>query len=163
MNANLRKALEADLPWMIRLAGECPSSPQWSEAVWQGVFAECRSARPFRAILIAEGEADEPAGFVVAACIAGVAEMENLAVSAACRRQGLGSALCMRAMAWARAQGADRMELEVRESNRGAIALYESAGFMVQGRRAGYYEHPVEDAFLMTSTLSGENMPAAQV
>jgi ribosomal-protein-alanine N-acetyltransferase len=116
-----------------------------------------------RAIFLAEDEAARLVGFVVASCIAGAAEMENLAVSADCRRQGLGSALCGRAMAWARAQGADKMELEVRESNQGAIALYRSAGFLVQGRRHGYYRNPVEDALLMASTLAGENSPAAQV
>jgi ribosomal-protein-alanine N-acetyltransferase len=41
------------------------------------------------------------------------------------------------------------MELEVRISNRAAIALYERAGFVQDGRRRGYYRDPEEDAVLM--------------
>jgi ribosomal-protein-alanine N-acetyltransferase len=52
-------------------------------------------------------------------------------------------------LAWAQRQGARRMELEVRISNRAAIALYERAGFVQDGRRRGYYRDPEEDAVLM--------------
>jgi len=40
--------------------------------------------------------------------------------------------------------------LEVRESNAAAIALYESFGFVILGRRKGYYDKPKEDALIMT-------------
>ena len=46
--------------------------------------------------------------------------------------------------------------LEVRPSNQVAIDLYRSFGFVVVGRRAGYYRDNAEDALLMTSNrLSG--------
>jgi [ribosomal protein S18]-alanine N-acetyltransferase len=41
------------------------------------------------------------------------------------------------------------LDLEVREGNEGAIALYRGLGFGVVGRRRGYYREPVEDAVLM--------------
>ena len=45
------------------------------------------------------------------------------------------------------------MELEVRAGSVGAIALYEGLGFVVVGRRRGYYREPVEDALLMRLEL----------
>jgi ribosomal-protein-alanine acetyltransferase len=40
--------------------------------------------------------------------------------------------------------------LEVRESNLAAQALYQKCGFVVIGRRSGYYEYPPEAAIVMT-------------
>ena len=42
------------------------------------------------------------------------------------------------------------LTLEVRASNYPAIALYGSRGFRGVGRRKNYYEHPKEDAIIMT-------------
>ena len=42
------------------------------------------------------------------------------------------------------------LSLEVRASNYDAIALYGSRGFRSVGRRKNYYEHPREDAIIMT-------------
>ena len=42
------------------------------------------------------------------------------------------------------------LTLEVRASNYDAIALYGSRGFRSVGRRKNYYEHPKEDAIIMT-------------
>ena len=49
------------------------------------------------------------------------------------------------------------LTLEVRESNYGAIALYGSRGYRGVGRRRNYYEHPREDAIIMTRELSDGN------
>ena len=40
--------------------------------------------------------------------------------------------------------------LEVRESNKHAIEMYEKFGYAVLGRRKNFYRCPVEDALLMT-------------
>jgi ribosomal-protein-alanine N-acetyltransferase len=45
------------------------------------------------------------------------------------------------------------VELEVRASSLGAIALYEALGFVVQGQRTGYYRDPVDNAVLMAMDL----------
>ena len=42
------------------------------------------------------------------------------------------------------------LTLEVRASNHTAIMLYGSRGFRSVGRRKNYYEHPKEDAIIMT-------------
>ena len=42
------------------------------------------------------------------------------------------------------------LSLEVRASNYAAIALYGQHGYRGVGRRRNYYEHPKEDAVIMT-------------
>lgn len=73
----------------------------------------------------------------------------------AARRQGLGARLLAEVIATARAAGATRLMLEVRAGNQAAQALYQRAGFMVTGRRKGYYPAPDgrEDACLMDKPL----------
>ena len=84
----------------------------------------------------------------------GVAELESVAVSLAARRGGVGRALCEAVVDWCRWQGAMRMELEVRAGSEEAIALYGGLGFVVVGRRRGYYREPAEDALLMKLELA---------
>jgi ribosomal-protein-alanine N-acetyltransferase len=57
-------------------------------------------------------------------------------------------------LAWARELAAHEIWLEVRESNARALRLYEECGFLVTGRRAGYYADPAEDAVLMRCQIS---------
>jgi ribosomal-protein-alanine N-acetyltransferase len=45
------------------------------------------------------------------------------------------------------------IELEVRASSVGALALYGSLGFTEQERRLRYYRNPIEDAMLMSAPL----------
>jgi len=49
------------------------------------------------------------------------------------------SALLERAVALSRRAGADRLLLEVREDNRGALAFYAARGFVEIDRRRRYY------------------------
>jgi hypothetical protein len=46
------------------------------------------------------------------------------------------------------------LTLEVRESNHPAIILYGTRGFRSVGRRRNYYEHPREDAIIMTKEFA---------
>lgn len=74
----------------------------------------------------------------------------NLAVRPDARRRGLGTALARHALAVGAARGARTALLEVRASNLAAIALYEGLGFARKNVRKGYYDHPREDAVIMT-------------
>lgn len=65
------------------------------------------------------------------------------------RRQGLGSAVLLGLLEFARNRGSNYVTLEVRASNRGAIALYEKLGFQSVGRRPRYYSSPKEDALIL--------------
>jgi ribosomal-protein-alanine N-acetyltransferase len=43
----------------------------------------------------------------------------------------------------------DEVLLELRASNRPALGLYRTLGFVDAGRRSRYYQEPVEDAVLL--------------
>lgn len=98
--------------------------------------------------IVAE-EDGEIIGCVVYHNIVGDVDMTNVQVKEAHRKRGIGTALMKAAMEKARSVGGERFTLEVRESNLAAIALYESLGFTVEGKRRGFYEHPREDALIM--------------
>lgn len=53
----------------------------------------------------------------------------GIAVSSACRRQGVGRALLAAGEAWARSQGAEAVRLVSGESRKGAHAFYASLGY----------------------------------
>ena len=74
----------------------------------------------------------------------------NIAVHPMYRRQGVGRALLNALIAKAGSQNLAFLTLEVRESNKAAISLYEKLGFTRVGIRRDYYERPKEDAVLMT-------------
>ena len=76
----------------------------------------------------------------------------NVAVRPDCRRQGVAGQL----LDFAKGNQLAFLTLEVRASNYPAIALYGSRGFRGVGRRKNYYEHPKEDAVIMTLDLTGE-------
>ena len=81
------------------------------------------------------------------------ADVIDVAVSPAFRRQGIARALMQAVLADAQAQGAESIFLEVRASNAPASALYTALGFTVCGERKNYYKNPREDAVLMTRSL----------
>lgn len=87
------------------------------------------------------------AGFIVARKTApDEREILNIAVAPPYRRLGIGERLLERLMY--NGESGD-VFLEVRESNHSARRLYERLGFADVGRRAGYYEDPVETAVIM--------------
>lgn len=94
-------------------------------------------------------------GFVFISRVLDEATVMNIAVLPQARGRGLGKQLLSTALNELRQQGVSRCLLEVRESNRAALALYQSLGFGVDGVRKGYY--PVasgrEDALMMSKTL----------
>lgn len=77
----------------------------------------------------------------------------NVAVSPACRRQGIGRALIAELTERAKRAGLAFVTLEARASNAPAITLYEGAGFRRVGVRKNFYTAPAEDAVLMTLFL----------
>ena len=78
-------------------------------------------------------------GYTVAMVAAGEAFLLNLSVARTWQRRGLGRELLDFVLKLARNHGAERILLEVRPSNRAAIALYSSAGFTEIAVRRGYY------------------------
>ena len=86
--------------------------------------------------------------------MAGEAELLRIGVEAARRRQGIGRILMETFVRLCAEQETPDAFLEVRESNRSAISLYEHFCFENVGRRKKYYHHPDEDAVLMAGTMT---------
>ena len=110
-------------------------------------------------LLVAEmpvgGEA-HIAGFLGYWLLVDEMHISTLAVHPDMRGRGIGELLLQAGLERAWIQGADMSTLEVRPSNRAAIALYSKYGFELVGRRRKYYQDNNEDAVLMTLTgLSG--------
>ncbi|WP_027350006.1 GNAT family N-acetyltransferase [Halotalea alkalilenta] len=96
-------------------------------------------------------------GVVRGYCVLGIGvfdlELEIIGVSPDWRRRGIALALLEHCASRAVALGKERILLEVRVSNQGAIALYRRAGYAEDGVRRGYYPDAGggrEDALLMS-------------
>ena len=94
-----------------------------------------------------DGSVEGYAGLLV---VADEGYITNVAVRPEARRGGVASALLDVFVRFAEGNRLAFLTLEVRESNYAAIALYGSRGFRGVGRRKNYYEHPKEDAIIMT-------------
>lgn len=94
-------------------------------------------------------------GYGVLSCAAGEAHVLNVCVAPEHQGHGHGRHVLRRLIDIARWHMADRVFLEVRPSNAGAIALYDSEGFNEIGRRPNYYPATKgrEDAIVMAREL----------
>lgn len=97
-------------------------------------------------------------GHAIVARLPFEAELQALLVAPGHRRRGLAGELLGAVIEHARCWECERLLLEVRAGNEGAIALYRRAGFTEDGRRRGYYPPRVpgegrEDALLMSLPL----------
>jgi ribosomal-protein-alanine N-acetyltransferase len=140
----IRLATAADLPALVRLAQHSATAAQWSPEQYANLF---NSTSPRRVALVIE-QASRVQGFLVAQAVPSEWEIENIAIAADARRRGLGTRLLGEFLDRARAEGAQAVFLEVRESNRAARSLYETWAFVESGRRARYYQNPQEDAIV---------------
>lgn len=78
----------------------------------------------------------------------GDADITNVMVREDRRRQGIAEKMLRKLMEGSREIGARNFTLEVRKSNEPAIRLYEKLGFVSEGIRPGFYDHPKEDAVI---------------
>lgn len=81
----------------------------------------------------------------------------NVVVRPECRRNGVAQKMLNVFIDFAQANGLAFLSLEVRASNHPAIVLYGKMGFRGVGRRKNYYEHPQEDAIIMTREFEQKN------
>jgi ribosomal-protein-alanine N-acetyltransferase len=79
-----------------------------------------------------------PIGFSLFRTVAGEAELLLLAVAPGHQGNGIGRLLLEQFVDCARASGATRVHLEVRDGNP-AVQMYRRAGFETAGRRPNYY------------------------
>ena len=102
------------------------------------------------AFLTAVDETGRVVGYAGLLVVLDEGYITNVAVHPDFRRRGIAQKLLDVFENFATANKLAFLTLEVRESNYGAIALYGSRGYRGVGRRKNYYEHPKEDAIIMT-------------
>ena len=146
----IRRLTYADLPQIIAIERRAFPTP-WSLAMFV-----LELSKPAGVCLTALRDG-EMLGYLICSRYDTVWHIMNVAVDPVRRRQGIATALLTELLRRLDGRGA-RFTLEVRESNTGAIALYERFGFRAAGRRRRYYQDNGEDAVVMwrtASTLAG--------
>ena len=113
-------------------------SPRFGEA-W--TRSQCAGILPMAGVslvLAHEGGHERPVGFSLFRTVADEAELLLLAVDPGHQGRGIGRQLLGQFVERARAAGARRVHLEVRDGNP-AVQMYRRAGFQPAGRRPDYY------------------------
>jgi len=144
-----------DLEGVVRLAQGLAGAPQWARSVYEGFFKD--GAGLVRLALVAVVGEGGRAGFVGAGGVWPEVELESIAVGSAWQRQGVARALLAELLGRLAERRYEQINLEVRASNAAARGLYEAVGFLVVGRREGYYADPVEDAVVMMRPILGRD------
>lgn len=106
--------------------------------------------------LAAVGDKGAVLGYTSAQTVLDEGYINNVAVHPAYRRQGIASRLLEELRRRGTDLGLSFLTLEVRASNLAAQALYARHGYREVGCRRNYYEHPKEDAILMTLEFEHE-------
>ncbi len=102
------------------------------------------------ATLVAQGEDGTVLGYAGVLVVLDEGYITNVAVRPEYRRQGVASQLLEVFARFAQGRELAFLSLEVRASNTAARALYAKHGYVQAGLRKNYYEHPREDAIIMT-------------
>jgi len=146
-NMKLRPMLEEDLESVIHIEEAAYTHP-WT----LGIFKDCLRVGYHCQILEQEGVIH---GYAVMSEAVGEAHILNVCVHPLSQRSGLGRLLVNHLIDAARRMRADIVLLEVRPSNRAALALYDDVGFCEVGTRRHYYpsHDGREDALILALNL----------
>jgi [ribosomal protein S18]-alanine N-acetyltransferase len=155
---DIRRLTYADLPQVIAIERRAFPTP-WSLAMFV-----LELSKP-SGVCLAAVEDHAIVGYCICSRYDTVWHVMNVAVDPARRREGIATRLLDDLFGRVGDPGA-RYTLEVRESNGGAVALYERHGFRAAGIRRRYYQDNGEDAVIMwrtPATLRGslDDVPAA--
>ena len=153
-NVRIVPMTSAHLDEVADLERVCFSTP-WSRNMLAEELDNACSA-----FLVALDDDDSVVGYAGLLVIADEGYITNVAVRPESRRGGVAGQLLDVFLKFAEANQLAFLTLEVRESNYPAIALYGIRGFRAVGRRKNYYEHPKEDAVIMTREF-GDGTTAA--
>jgi ribosomal-protein-alanine N-acetyltransferase len=140
----IRRLGYADLPAVIAVERRAFPAP-WSLAMFVLELSKPSS------VCLGASEGGELIGYLICSRYHTVWHLMNVAVEVDRRRLGVATAMIERLFEETAGPG-DRYTLEVRVSNREAIAMYESYGFRSAGVRRRYYHDNNEDALIMWRT-----------
>lgn len=139
------------IPQIAALEKECFSMP-WTENMLEDALFD-----PQASFIVAQDSEEEGnvLGYAGLHAVLDEGYIDNIAVVPDARRHGVADALLDVFCRFGEVNLAF-LTLEVRKSNTAAIALYEKHGFRWAGLRPGYYQHPREDAVIMTQEFPKE-------
>lgn len=149
-----RKAELSDLPALEALEKEAFGAP-WSRAMLQEEYEAAREggAESWPRLFVSEDGALLQA-YSASLLVLDELQLFRIAVPPALRRQGLARGHLRALAEAAKAAGAVKITLEVREGNKAARSFYAEEGFCEVGRRAGYYTDSGESALLLDLLLT---------
>ncbi len=146
--ARIRRMTPADMDRAMEIAQDLKDAPHWPLAAYLAALEP--QGAPRRIALVAE---DVKTGIVVGLAVASLlppqGELETIAVVAEGQRHGVARRLFAAMAEELRAAQVTEVMLEVRASNRPALAFYHAQGFVETGRRPRYYADSQEDALLL--------------
>lgn len=151
-----RPATEADLDQVVQIEAEA-NRPPWSREAFAAEFLK----RHGHFWVLTDDETDSLVyAYVVFAFPAEQAHIQTFAVAPSTRRLGHGKHLLRAVIAYVMRKKGESIILEVRESNRAAISLYQSLGFMIIHRMKNFYPDG-EDAFALLYSTSQKKLSEA--
>lgn len=135
-----------DVDGVFEVERECFSSP-WSK---KSFLEELNNERT---VYLVAKDNDRVIGYAGVWCVAGDADITNVAVLSEFRRQGVAKMLLERLIFEAQQRQSQNIRLEVRRSNEAAICLYKKFGFSKVYVREKYYDN-TEDALILEKNIS---------
>ena len=140
----IRRMDQADLEEVLYIEQQNYEFP-WSA----GVFDDCFRTMTYTCWVCVDHN-DTVIGYAIISAIVGEAHIMNISVSPAVQGRGVGRRLLNHLLDYARPR-AEKVFLEVRPSNPGALHLYRSCGFEEIGIRKGYdpAKNGREDAIML--------------
>jgi ribosomal-protein-alanine N-acetyltransferase len=144
---DFRPMQEVDLADVIQIERRSYPYP-WTRTI----FADCLRVGYSCWVCERQGSIE---GYGVISVGAGESHLLNLCVRPEVQQQGIGRKLLKHFISVARRHSAEVIFLEVRPSNRAALALYGKSGFNELGVRKDYYPAPGgrEDALILARVL----------
>lgn len=139
----IREMTESDIKEIAQLEKECFGEP-WSEDSLKDELTN-ETARFY---VLRDNE--KLLGYIGSNNICNEVYITNVAVNGACRGKGYGKKLVNHLLKQSELEKAFFVTLEVRESNKNAIKLYEKCGFKKIGERKNFYSKPTENALIYT-------------
>jgi len=144
MNYNIVPMTTDHLDAIVELEKRCFADP-WSRRMLVDQLENACAAT-----IVAQGEDGTILGYASLLAVLDEGYINNIAVAPEYRRQGVASQLLDVFTRFGEGNKLAFLTLEVRDGNAPARALYAKHGYEEVGRRKNYYDHPKEDAILMS-------------
>lgn len=136
------------LPAVMEIERDLFAKEAWSKDVFQSELDLIPDQRMYW-VAINEGKV---IGYSGVAVIDDFADVATIAVAKEFQKQGIGRVLFQHILDYAKEHHANRVLLEVRTNNEGAIEMYKKFGFEIVAERPNYYG-PMLDAYVMEVVL----------